>query len=153
MERDFRCDGQLETAEAVVKFALAGHAFLTVVSRKTGNRFTYRIDAPVKDDKRDLSSDFRFVSVLTGPDNTSSYKYFGYVRRGVYFFGTKKSKVTEDAPSVRAFDWLWRKVSAGVLPADVEVWHEGRCGRCGRQLTVPESVASGFGPECAGRLA
>jgi len=27
-----------------------------------------------------------------------------------------------------------------------------RCGRCGRVLTVPESVESGFGPECIGRL-
>lgn len=30
----------------------------------------------------------------------------------------------------------------------VEIWHEGKCGRCGRQLTVPESIESGFGPEC-----
>jgi hypothetical protein len=28
------------------------------------------------------------------------------------------------------------------------VHHEGRCGRCGRTLTVPESIESGFGPEC-----
>jgi len=28
------------------------------------------------------------------------------------------------------------------------VFHEGACGRCGRTLTVPESIASGFGPEC-----
>jgi hypothetical protein len=32
------------------------------------------------------------------------------------------------------------------------VWHEGRCGRCGRKLTVPESIESGFGPECASIL-
>ena len=31
----------------------------------------------------------------------------------------------------------------------LEVWHEGRCGRCNRALTVPESIASGIGPECA----
>ena len=33
----------------------------------------------------------------------------------------------------------------------VQVWHEGRCGKCGRKLTVPESLTSGLGPECAGR--
>ena len=36
------------------------------------------------------------------------------------------------------------------LPKTVEVWHEGICGRCGRKLTVPESVERGLGPECAG---
>src|ERR1700675_3055956 len=24
----------------------------------------------------------------------------------------------------------------------------GKCGRCGKPLTVPESIASGFGPDC-----
>jgi hypothetical protein len=28
------------------------------------------------------------------------------------------------------------------------VWHEGSCARCGKKLTVPESIESGFGPEC-----
>lgn len=31
----------------------------------------------------------------------------------------------------------------------VEVWHEGSCGRCGRKLTVPSSIETGLGPECA----
>lgn len=26
---------------------------------------------------------------------------------------------------------------------------EGKCGRCARRLTTPESVQLGFGPECA----
>jgi hypothetical protein len=36
----------------------------------------------------------------------------------------------------------------GILGATLEFWHEGRCGRCGRRLTVPDSIASGYGPEC-----
>jgi hypothetical protein len=41
----------------------------------------------------------------------------------------------------------------GKTPAevDLEVWHEGRCGACGRRLTVPESIERGLGPECYGR--
>lgn len=33
----------------------------------------------------------------------------------------------------------------------LQVWHEGRCGRCGRKLTVPSSIETGLGPECAGK--
>ncbi|MGQ4872128.1 MAG: DUF6011 domain-containing protein, partial [Candidatus Thorarchaeota archaeon] len=32
------------------------------------------------------------------------------------------------------------------LPEKVRIWHEGKCGRCGRRLTVPESIESGYGP-------
>lgn len=41
-------------------------------------------------------------------------------------------------------------IAGGVIPPSLEVWHEGRCGRCGRALTVPESIASGIGPVCEG---
>src|SRR5882672_9405186 len=34
----------------------------------------------------------------------------------------------------------------------IEIWHSGSCGRCGRTLTVPESVLSGFGPECINKM-
>jgi hypothetical protein len=38
------------------------------------------------------------------------------------------------------------------MPDGVVIWHEGRCGRCGRRLTVPESIESGYGPECIGKI-
>jgi hypothetical protein len=34
------------------------------------------------------------------------------------------------------------------LPECIEIWHEGKCGKCGRQLTVPSSIETGIGPEC-----
>jgi hypothetical protein len=54
-----------------------------------------------------------FVSVLTGPDNTSDFAYFGFLRRGVYFHGGQKARVGKDAPSVKAFDWFWRHMAQG----------------------------------------
>jgi hypothetical protein len=35
------------------------------------------------------------------------------------------------------------------LPGSVDVLHSGRCGRCGRTLTTPDSIERGLGPECA----
>lgn len=54
----------------------------------------------------------------------------------------------------KVFPWLWQKYVDPVrnLPSQIEVWHEGRCGACGRRLTVPESIANGLGPVCAGHV-
>ena len=52
--------------------------------------------------------------------------------------------------------WFYEKVIVdGKKPSDIglEVWHEGRCGKCGRKLIVPESIARGIGPEKGGTCA
>lgn len=136
---------RLTTVEAVKTFALAGNATLTLKSLQTGTRFTYRIR---------LSKDgtIFFVALMNGADNERSFQYLGTIRREVYAHG-RKSKIGRDAKSAKAFDWFWKSVARRHLPACVEVWHEGRCGRCNRKLTVPESIASGFGPECINRIA
>lgn len=154
VESSFRCDGQFETAADASAFILAGNATVTLVSKKTGLRFTYKVGAPKDRDtgKVDLASDFRFVSVLNGPDNWQNYAYFGYIRRGVFFHGGAKARVGTEAPSAKAWAYSWGHIAAGMIPASLEVWHEGKCGRCGRKLTVPESIRSGFGPECQGKI-
>jgi hypothetical protein len=111
------------------------------VSVATGTRFTYRV-------RESNDGKLFFVSLLNGPDNTASYTYMGIIRNG-RFTRTNNSKVTQDAPSYKAFKWLFDQLSMDRLPATVECWHEGRCGRCNRLLTVPESIAAGIGPECA----
>jgi hypothetical protein len=135
-----------KTAAEAHAFALAGKATLTLVSRVTEARFTYQVRASA-------DGQVYFVNLLNGPDNENHYSYFGYIRRGIFFHGGAKAKIGYDAPSVKAFDWTWKALSRDLLPATLEVWHEGRCGRCNRKLTVPSSVASGLGPECAGKFA
>jgi hypothetical protein len=137
------------TAVEARRYMTAGKAVVTLVSVRTKARFTYRLT--VSDDGQAI-----FVAVLNGPDNSSSYKYLGRIARDIFWEGRKVPRdgdISRDAPSMRAFSWAWRMMLRGSIPADLEVWHEGACGRCGRRLTVPESVASGFGPECSGRVA
>lgn len=120
-------------------FLLAGRALFTIRSVKTGARFTFKV---VRKD----SSDMWHVRVLSGPDNCSDYNYIGFIgRTGNQFFAKKrKGGGYSSSPSVKAFSWFLQNVDSPM----VEVWHEGRCGRCGRRLTVPESLETGFGPEC-----
>jgi hypothetical protein len=69
------------------------------------------------------------------------------------FIHTKNSRVSKDAPSAKAFSWLHAAIDSGVdLTDKVEVRHAGKCGHCGRKLTVPESVDTGIGPDCAKKL-
>ena len=135
-------------AAAALAFMTGGNATVTLVSTKTGTRFTYRLRA---NDEGDVF----FVSLLGGPDNESDYRYMGRIARGVFWQGRKVPKpgdVGPDAPSSLAFKWAWERLAKGVLLDSLEIWHEGRCGRCSRKLTVPSSIASGFGPECAGKV-
>lgn len=141
---------QLSDVASVRRFVLAGAATFTLVSRATGARFTYRVRSCENNDA------LWFVSVLTGQDNENSYSYLGIIRDstlGYRFQRTAKSRLSADSPSCKAADWFFRAVFAVVpiLPASVEFWHEGRCCRCGRKLTVPESIAAGVGPECASK--
>ena len=51
--------------------------------------------------------------------------------------------------SYKAFSWVHARLSSNMnLPESVVIHHENRCGRCGKRLTVPESIESGYGPEC-----
>ena len=84
-------------------------------------------------------------------DNWSNYAYIGLLTQAGLRL-TAKSNASEDAPSVKAFRYAWNALVNGVIPGTLEIWHEGSCGRCGRTLTVPESIASGIGPECAKKI-
>jgi Family of unknown function (DUF6011) len=140
--------GRLHSAADAGRFMLAGKSTVTLVSQKTGARFTYRISATP-------DGAAYFVGLLSGPDNNADYKYLGRISRGIFWPGRKVPKpgdISRDAPSARAFDWAWRALARGTMPEQLEIWHEGRCGRCGRKLTVPESIAQGFGPECVTRI-
>lgn len=138
---------------------LAGSAKFTLVSGKTGQRFTFQIRSGAKDrDKywstNNQSRTFYYVKVLTGPDNTNDFTLIGFLKRGdaeskvVTFEAHSKHKT---APSRFAIEWFIRAIFiVGIIPEGVEILWSANCNRCGRDLTVPESIKSGYGPECIG---
>jgi hypothetical protein len=132
--------GQLTDATEAMSFIQSGNAYFTLVSKATGVRYTYHVKE--SDDGRCF-----FVSVLYGPDNTGDYVYAGTIRDG-RTSTTRNSKIQKTDKRWVAFCWVYLKLSIGYLPDTLEIWHEGRCGRCGRLLTVPESIRNGIGPEC-----
>lgn len=145
----------LKTADNAKNFILAGNAYFTARS-VSGTRYTFRVSLPKKDPKEICKwchhapctcEPAWFVSYLSGPENSSDYTYLGMIRGGK-FSTTKASNRLINSQVYKAFRWVWEHLSNGQMPPKTELWHEGRCGRCGHLLTVPESIESGIGPVC-----
>ena len=140
-------ESQMTDPKDVARFIYAGRALFTMVSQKTGARYTYKVSKS----RTDKESNLRFVKVLSGPNNETDYGYLGYIdtrKPGVMFPG-KKGK--PGATSYKAIAFVIAKVTKGVMPEHLEFYHSGQCGCCGRTLTVPESIKTGLGPVCAGK--
>ena len=131
--------------ETALQFILAGRAVFTIRSKRTGTRFTYKVTATKE-------KDAFFVKFMSGPDNEASYTFAGMIFNGNRFVLGRKARangLSETTPAIAAFIWVFAKLTMHVEPPNVEIWHSGHCGRCARTLTVPESIESGIGPECA----
>lgn len=139
LSKEFVCGGKaiftLEVPESFQK------------QENTRPHYTYKVSEPK------FTVPFLFVSVLTGPENTKDYTYLGilFPETGIVKF-TEKSQFTNDSPCVRLLRRvtanLWAGTGAKIEAAGFKLHHEGKCGRCGRRLTVPQSIECGIGPEC-----
>lgn len=144
------------TGSNLTNFIFAGNATFTVINESTGNRFTFRIrkagwGTPTYNEK----SGIFYISVLTGSDNNFSYTFIGT------FFGGEnqvyrhsyKSKITFNTTSNKVLNWFFSSyIKNPSLFPTVKVFHSGKCGKCGKKLTTPESIKSGLGPYCAGKV-
>lgn len=120
--------------DAIKKFIFAGNARFTLRSTKTYKHFTYR----VKKSKHPNVNAHYFVYADRGD-------YIGDVFADTMVFKPKYG-VSGTNESILPFNWFMHHVGNTQL----EIWHEGICGKCGRLLTDPVSIARGLGPECAG---
>lgn len=120
----------------------------------------------------------RILSLLVGPDNTSSYK-------GVAFWDDEKRVVNVwkryrgvGGPGTQVDAYNWKSRGWSDHQKKLAIWCdlavrgdgtgeggaqgywgaqgyrllvEARCVRCNRRLTTPESIRAGMGPECSQR--
>lgn len=143
-------------ADFQLKALTAGNATVTIKSKSTDERRTFKIKA------KDGEEDFFFVQLLTGSDNSDwrSYSYLGLMTRdkstGLLDVRLTAKSCVKDRSSVAylAIAWTLRQLQTKPqnVASQVEVWHEGRCCACNRKLTVPESIKSGFDPRCLAKL-
>lgn len=94
-----------------------------------------------------------FVKALRGPDNTKDYVYLGLMNPNDGSVRTTgKSKFKRDSTIVKIVNRVLIMVRCGdqhkIVANGWKLHHEGRCGKCGRLLTTPESIERGIGPIC-----
>ena len=145
---------QIKTPAAALRFMFSGNAVLTVVNRKSGSRLTFKIQRAkeAKHGRRPW-----FVKLGSGP----AFDYIGLIGERSQDtpdarLRVKRGGTLQEQRGVAAFEWILRtlntsKMAATITPL-IEIWHEGKCGRCARPLTDPESIKTGFGPECRKRM-
>lgn len=118
---------------------------ITIRSKKCGEHFTYTIARDKYDDRA-----FR-VYLLTGENNNDDYRYIGifyrssrtYVLPGLY----KANEYAQKVPlSIQVIRYVLTNINH--LPDTIEVYHSCKCALCGRKLTTPNSLRTGFGPKC-----
>jgi hypothetical protein len=117
------------TIEEAKAYILTGDATLTLESRRSKTKFTYRVTRCKDKEQPDLY----FVSLLIGDSaDDGQFKYLGIINRNGFRI-TKNSGVKVDAPAAKAFESFFLSTT---LDAELEVRHKGRCGRT---HTVSES--------------
>lgn len=123
-------------------FVFAGNALFTLLNEETGNHVTFKV-------KKHKEDDVWFVNTLA----THNYVHIGTC------FSDKKFKVktngilNQNDRRVEVFSWMLDKFfnNQEKYPM-VKVYHHGYCGSCGKTLTTPESIKSGIGPVCGGKM-
>lgn len=138
--------------KSAIEFIYGGNAVFTIKSLKTDKHFTYKVTQAKRERERDAAP--YFVRVLAGPDNQdwAASQYIGFLKEYALpvdadpLLAGKKGK--PDAPSFKALQWVLMKLYRRDMDG-FEIMHEGRCCRCNRALTHPDSIKTGIGPECA----
>lgn len=125
-------------------FDISTHnGIVSMLSLRTGEHRTFRIRTQKEDAK--FMPGKRLVAILAGPDNESDYRAFGVLDDDGQIHLWKKHQ------SEKFYQWVALALMHPERFLDrVEFSFDGRCRRCNRLLTDPQSVASGIGPTCAG---
>jgi hypothetical protein len=139
-------------AADTLTFLTGGNATLTVTSLKTGKHFTFKVQKPTVltengGKRRDHDAEVAFIKVLTGdPNEWQDWRFVGTLFLDDMSVRSKRG--TEPLPSLRALGWAIDQLKSGSIHPDLQIQHAGRCCRCGKTLTHPDSIESGIGPEC-----
>ena len=126
-----------------LKFLLAGNSTFTVSNDK-GEHYTYRVQK--SKNKLHCGKYTFFISLLTSPD---TYTYMGVIKERGFIKLTNASKLCSTSKPFKVANWAINHIFCEVPePKGYAIEHAGKCGRCGRELTTPESIRTGLGPVC-----
>lgn len=111
----------------------------TIRSKKSGKDYTFKVSqVPFKD------NNYIHIKVETEYLN---FKYMGWYRDGKII----NKKLEVDTPASQAVSWFLRQMFSNNfdnLNQSLDIFHLGKCLKCGKTLTDSNSIEVGFGPVC-----
>ena len=132
------------------QFFFAGRSTLTFRNNEKGTHITVRVKQlkDRKDRKTLLPIFYVFVSLVGDSE-------YGFRFGGTIFKDSLHLKLGRDVEAGGQLHKVMEFIMGALanpesLKKRVSLLHEGKCCRCSRQLTHPESINTGFGPECLG---
>lgn len=141
----------VETAQAIAKVETAPQTAEAMkvpavgyytVAEASGSHVTFRVK-PHWENPNSL-----VVGYLSGPENTTDYMNFGEFKDGRFKLWRRFEGGLSRQRAALSYLVNGNQEEALFLYATTS----GRCGRCGRTLTVPASIHRGLGPECARKV-
>jgi len=118
---------------------LTHNGILTISNPATGNHRTFQI----KTVKSGKLAGKRILSMLIGPNNQEDYLGIGFVdESGINIWNRHKGTLYE-----KTANCLLKIEELGLVSQ-----FSTKCRVCDRALSTPESISSGIGPICAGRI-
>jgi len=154
---------QIKNINDIFNYTFAGKAQVTIVDENTGERITFKFSR-AKDRVTKESKDVwfiwaqdgntkRFAGTIFGKpgiDATYSWGKKNHHERDSLIMGYMKAFINRLGIDIRNNG---RKLIAiNEMPEHIQIWHEGKCGHCGKTLTVPLSIENGIGPVCQNRI-
>lgn len=135
-----------------LRYMLAGKSEFTLLSLKTGVRLKYKLTKKESNQKGKDGSPEYIYYINTYDDG--DYKYAGVLffdgLNNTFKFGKgARGKLLPSHINVKSILYVLNNLAKGNEQMSLEVYHAGKCGRCGKKLTTPESILTGLGPECS----
>lgn len=88
------------------------------------------------------------IYLLYGPDNTKDYKWIGVYDQNKNIMSFNPSPKAEGYACKMIMLFMSILLTTDEWPETCRFYRSTRCCRCGRRLTTPESIATGYGPHC-----
>lgn len=129
--------------ENAIEFILAGNSEFILHSTKTNDDFRFLITA---NDRKEV---LYFVNMIIG----SQKIYAGYIKlnketQEFDFKQGEKGKIQGNELSIRSLLFVLNKLNKGETVGNLEVYHVGKCGCCGKELYEQADIMIGLHKKC-----
>ena len=148
---DQSAGAEVRLTEAL-RYILAGKSEFTFLSLKTDVRIRYKLQRKVAEQRGKKGQDEYIYFLNTFTDG--EYKYAGVlfyddVMRQFKFGRGQRGLLNYSHINIKSLLFVLNQLNIENYNLSLKVYHVGKCGRCGRKLTTPESILTGLGPECS----